>query len=130
MYLVLMGAVPLLTREGEVAIAKRIERGQLVVLKTVSRSPLVIKELLAVGDELRKGTRSIKEIVQFDDEELTEEKIENKTKQVLKVLDKIQNLYELSLKQALKLENTPKSNKRTYLRARYALARTRIEISK
>jgi len=130
MYLREMGTVPLLTREGEVTIAKRIECGQLVVLKTVSRSPLVIKELLAVGEDLRKGTRSIKEIVQFDDEELTEEKIENKTRQVLKVLDKIQKLYELSLKQALKLENTPKSKKRSYLRARYALARTRIELSK
>src|SRR5262249_42018625 len=73
MYLREMGTVPLLTREGEVAIAKRIERGQLVVMKAITRSPIVIKELLAVGDDLRKGARSIKEIVQFDDEELTEE---------------------------------------------------------
>ena len=93
MYLREMGTVPLLTREGEVAIAKRIERGQLLVLKTITRSPIVIKELLAIAEDLRKGTRSIKEIVQFDDEELTEEKIENKTKQTLKVLDKIAKLY-------------------------------------
>src|SRR5438128_6954944 len=84
MYLREMGTVPLLTREGEVAIAKRIDRGQLVVLKTITRSPIVLKEMLAIGEELRKGTRSIKEIVQFDDEELTEEKIANKTKQTLK----------------------------------------------
>jgi RNA polymerase primary sigma factor len=89
MYLREMGTVPLLTREGEVAIAKRIERGQLLVLKTITRSPIILKELLTIGDDLRKGTRSIKEIVQFDDEELTEEKIENKTKKTLKVLDKI-----------------------------------------
>ena len=44
--------------------------------------------MLTIGEDLRKGTRSIKEIVQFDDEELTEEKIENKTKKTLKVLDK------------------------------------------
>src|SRR5579872_871247 len=80
MYLREMGTVPLLTREGEVAIAKRIERGQLLVLKTITRSPIILKELLTIGEDLRKGTRSIKEIVQFDDEELTEEKIENKTK--------------------------------------------------
>src|SRR3989440_11637786 len=129
MYLREMGTVPLLTREGEVAIAKRIERGQLVVLKTITRSPIVLKEMLAIGEELRKGTRSIKEIVQFDDEELTEEKIENKTRQVLKVIDKIEKLYQLALKQALKLENTPKAQKRGYLRARYALARTRIQMS-
>src|SRR6266704_4186346 len=93
MYLREMGTVPLLTREGEVAIAKRIERGQLVVMKAITRSPIVIKELIAVGDDLRKGARSIKEIVQFDDEELTEEKIANKTKQTLKYIDRIAKLY-------------------------------------
>ena len=129
MYLREMGTVPLLTREGEVAIAKRIERGQLVVLKTITRSPIVLKEMLAIGEELRKGTRSIKEIVQFDDEELTEEMIENKTRQVLKVIDKIEKLYQLALKQAVKLDNTPKAQKRGYLRAKYALARTRIQMS-
>ena len=113
MYLREMGTVPLLTREGEVAIAKRIERGQLLVLKTITRSPIVIKELLAIAEDLRKGARSIKEIVQFDDEELTEEKIENKTKQTLKVLDKIAQLYGVALKQARKLERTPKSKKRS-----------------
>jgi len=82
MYLREMGTVPLLTREGEVAIAKRIERGQLLVLKTITRSPIIVKELVNIGEDLRKGTRSIKEIVQFDDEELTEEKIENKTKKI------------------------------------------------
>ena len=106
MYLREMGTVPLLTREGEVTIAKRIERGQLVVMKTITRSPIVIKELIAVGDDLRKGTRSIKEIVQFDDEELTEEKIANKTKQTLKYIDKIAKLYDTALKQAVKLDKT------------------------
>jgi RNA polymerase primary sigma factor len=129
MYLREMGTVPLLTREGEVAIAKRIERGQLLVLKTITRSPIVVKELIAIADDLRNGTRSIKEIVQFDDEELTEEKIDNKTRQTLKILDKIASLYDLALKQALKLERTPKAKKRSYLHARYAISRTRIEMS-
>jgi len=129
MYLREMGTVPLLTREGEVTIAKRIERGQLVVMKSITRSPIVIKELIAVGDDLRKGARSIKEIVQFDDEELTEEKIANKTKQTLKHIDKIAKLYELALKQAEKLANTPKAKKRLYIKAKWAVARTRVEIS-
>jgi RNA polymerase primary sigma factor len=129
MYLREMGTVPLLTREGEVAIAKRIERGQMLVLKTISRSPIVLKELLEIGEELRKGTRSIKKIVQFDDEELTEGKIENKTRQTLRILDKIEKLYQTALKQTTKLENTPKSKKHAYLRAKYALARTRIQVS-
>ena len=129
MYLREMGTVPLLTREGEVAIAKRIERGQLLVLKTITRAPLILKELLQVGEDLRNGSRSIKEIVQFDDEELTEEKIEAKTKDTLKQIDKVAKLYLLALKQAAKLSKMAKSKKRPYLRARYALARTRVEMS-
>src|SRR6266850_2091889 len=129
MYLREMGTVPLLTREGEVTIAKRIERGQLVVMKSITRSPIVIKELIAVGDDLRKGVRSIKEIVQFDDEELTEEKIANKTKKTLKYIDKIAKLYETALKQAAKLDKTAKSKKKPYIRAKWDVARTRVEIS-
>jgi RNA polymerase primary sigma factor len=129
MYLREMGTVPLLTREGEVTIAKRIERGQLVVMKAITRSPIVIKELIAVGDDLRKGARSIKEIVQFDDEELTEEKIANKTKQTLKHIEKIAKLYDTGLKQAVKLEKTPKAKKRSYIHAKWDVARSRIEIS-
>jgi RNA polymerase primary sigma factor len=130
MYLREMGTVPLLTREGEVAIAKRIERGQILVLKTITRSPIVIKELLAIAEDLRRGSRSIKEIVQFDDEELTEEKIANKTRQTLKVLDKIGQMYGSALKQAARLEHMPRFRKRPYLRARNEVARTRIEISR
>ena len=130
MYLREMGTVPLLTREGEVAIAKRIERGQLLVLKTITRAPLILKELLQVGEDLRNGSRSIKEIVQFDDEELTEEKIEQKTKETLKQIDKVAKLYLLAIKQAQKLEKVPRSKKRPYLHARYAVARTRVEMSK
>ena len=129
MYLREMGTVPLLTREGEVAIAKRIERGQLLVLKTITRAPLILKELLQVGEDLRNGSRSIKEIVQFDDEELTEEKIEAKTKETLKQIDKIAKLYLLAMKLAAKLDRVPRAKKRSYLHARYAVARTRIEMS-
>ena len=129
MYLREMGTVPLLTREGEVAIAKRIERGQLLVLKTITRSPIILKELLSIGEDLRNGTRSIKEIVQFDDEELTEEKIENKTRKTLKVLDHIAKLYLECLKEAAKLDRMAKSKKRPYLKAKYRVARLRIEMS-
>jgi RNA polymerase primary sigma factor len=129
MYLREMGTVPLLTREGEVTIAKRIERGQLVVMKAITRSPIVIKELIAVGEDLRKGARSIKEIVQFDDEELTEEKIANKTKQTLKHIDKIAKLYDEALREAVKLDKTPKAKKRSWVRAKWTVARTRVEIS-
>ena len=128
-YLREMGSVPLLTRESEVVIAKRIERGQLVILKAIALSPIIIKEIIAVGEGLRKGVRSIKEIVQFHDEELTEEKIANKTKQTLRQIDKIAELYKTALKQAEKLAKTPKSKRQSYLRVKWAVARTRIQIS-
>ena len=128
-YLREMGSVPLLTREGEVVIAKRMERGQLLVMKAITRSPIVIKELIAVGDDLRKGARSIKEIVQFDDEELTETKIANKTKRTLKYIDRIAELYETALEQAERLAQIPKLKKQSHARAKWALARTRIQIS-
>jgi RNA polymerase primary sigma factor len=129
MYMRKMGSVPLLTREGEVAIAKRIERGQMLVLKAISRSPIVIKELVAIGKELRKDSRSIKEIVEFDEEKPTNKTMENKTRQALRVIDNIKKLYQTAFKQAAKLENTAKSKTGAYVRAKYALARTRIHVS-
>jgi RNA polymerase primary sigma factor len=129
LYLREMGTVPLLKRHDEVAIAKRMERGHLMVLKTISRSPIVLKELIAAGKELRAGTLSIKKIVQFDQEELTEEETESKTQEILRIIAKIEQLYALAHKQAAQLANTPKSSKRVYLRTRNRLARTRVQMS-
>ena len=83
MYLREMGTVPLLTREGEVEIAKRIERGQLRVMKAISRSPIVIREIVALGEDLRRGVRNIKEVVTFDEEELTEEILQARVRQTV-----------------------------------------------
>jgi len=130
MYLREMGSIPLLTPNGQVAIAKRIEHGQLRVLKTISRAPLILKEFLQVSKDLRTGSRSIKEIVLLDHEELTEEKIEQKTKETLKQIDKVGKLYFVAMKQAQKLDKIPRSKKRPYLHVRYALGRTRVEMSK
>ena len=129
-YLREMGTVPLLTRENEVVLAKRFERGHLLVLKTITRAPLIVKELLQIGEALRNESRSIKEIIQFDDEELTEENVEAETKKTLKKIDKIAALYLVATKQAAKLQRVPRSKKRSYLHARYALARTRVEMSR
>jgi len=128
-YLREMSSVPLLNREGEVVIAKRIERGHLVVTKTVSRLPIVIKEIIAIGESLRRGVRSIKEIIQLDDEELTDEKRAAKTKQTLRQIGKITELYNTSLRQTEKLAKTPKSKRQSYLRVKWGLGRTRIQIS-
>jgi RNA polymerase primary sigma factor len=129
LYLREMGSAPLLKRQGEVALAKRIERGQLIVLKTISRSPIVLKHLLASGEELRKGTRSIKDIVQFDQEELTDEIVEERARQTLRIIGKIEKHFEIGRKQAARLLRTPRLKARGMMRAKRQLARTRIEMS-
>jgi len=129
LYLREMGSVPLLTREGEVALAKRIERGNVVVMKSITRSPIIVEELVSVAAALRQGTRAIKEVVQFADEEITEEKITRKTKDTLRQIDSIALLHETALRQAEKFAATPKSKKQSYIRGKWALARTRIHIS-
>ena len=89
MYLREMGTVPLLTREGEVEIAKRIERGQLRVMKAISRSSIVIREIVALGEDLKRGVRNIKEIVTFDEEELTEDILTARVKATVSRIDEI-----------------------------------------
>ena len=89
MYLREMGTVPLLTREGEVEIAKRIERGQNRVLKAISRSPIVIREIVALGEDLKRGVRNVKEVVIFDEEELTEDVVQSRVKSTVSRIDAI-----------------------------------------
>ena len=89
MYLREMGTVPLLTREGEVEIAKRIERGQMRVMKAISRSPIVIREITGLGEDLKRGVRNIKEVVVFDEEELTEEILAARVKQTVARIDEL-----------------------------------------
>src|SRR6266568_7359454 len=89
MYLREMGTVPLLTREGEVAIAKRIERGKLAVIKSISRTPTIAKRILVIGDQLRAGERTIRELVIFSDEEITDEVIEEHKEEVLGQIEEV-----------------------------------------
>jgi RNA polymerase primary sigma factor len=128
MYLREMGTVPLLTREGEVEIAKRIERGQLNVLKALSRSPLTVQEIFAVRKDLVEGRKSIKEVVIFNEEEVTEEKLALHQRNVLATFSEIERLN----KKLGQLKTKRDTGKRVSEQRRYALAvsRHRILISK
>ena len=129
-YLREMGAVPLLTREGEVDIAKRIERGQLRVLKALSRSPIVIRQILAIGEDLKRGVRSIKEIVVFDEEEITEEILQNRVKDITRRIDELQKHYKRASQLAGRLSTIPAKKKaREYRRCRCRLGREIVRIS-
>src|SRR6267378_806843 len=130
MYLREMGTVPLLTRDGEVEIAKRIERGQLTVLKSLSRSPVIVREIIQLGEHLRRDPSIIKDILQFSDEELTDEKIEEKHQETLDIIDQIGKTYKKVNVLRIKFDGTPKSKKPQFRRASWNLGRTRVELSK
>jgi RNA polymerase primary sigma factor len=132
MYLREMGTVPLLTREGEVEIAKRIERGQLRVLKAISRSPIVIREILSTGNDLERGVRSIKEVVTLgDEEEITEDVLLNRLKEVTSNIDELQKHYKRASQLAERLPEIPRTKKpREYRRCRWNLGREIVQISK
>ncbi|HET6842594.1 MAG TPA: RNA polymerase sigma factor RpoD [Candidatus Angelobacter sp.] len=130
MYLREMGTVPLLTREGEVEIAKRIERGQLRVLKALSRSPIVIREILSLGDDLKRGVRSIKELVAFDEEEITDEIVVARLRDFTGQIDEIGKHYKKVQQQLEKLEGVQQKKKpKEYRKYRWALGRAQVQVS-
>jgi RNA polymerase primary sigma factor len=129
MYLREMGTVPLLTREGEVEIAKRIERGKLAVIKSITRTPTVAQKIVAMGDGLKAGQRTIRELVIFNDEEITEERLEERAREVLKQADAVRKARQIYDKAQEKLDTTLKKDKRKYRRVRWKAMRARIVVS-
>jgi RNA polymerase primary sigma factor len=133
MYLREMGTVPLLTREGEVEIAKRIERGKLAVIKSISRTPTIARLVMKMGDELKNEERTIRELVTFADEEITDEKIDERKRQVLRQIDAVRKAWANAEKAKEKLEKTPKGatsrDKKKYRKVRNEYYRGRIELS-
>jgi RNA polymerase primary sigma factor len=134
MYLREMGTVPLLTREGEVEIAKRIERGKLAVIKSISRTPTIARAIMTMGDQLKADERSVREFVIFNDEEITDEKIEDRKRQVLRQIDAVRKSWAVLDKAKEKIDKIPKGQttreKNKYRRARWEMLRARVDVSK
>jgi RNA polymerase primary sigma factor len=129
-YLREMGASPLLTREEEVEIAKRIERGQLTALKALSRSPIVIQQVLALGEDLKHGLRSIKDLVAFDEEEITDEILQKRVDDITGRIDELNKHYKTANRLAEKLATIPAKKKpKEYRRCRGQLSREMVRIS-
>src|ERR1700716_2949076 len=133
MYLREMGTVPLLTREGEVEIARRIERGKLAVIKSISRTPLISKKVIHLGDQLHTGDRTIRDLVIFNDEEITDERIVERSKQVQKQIDLVRKARAVYEKLDEKLQETPKGattkDKRKYRKCKWLTMRAQVELS-
>jgi RNA polymerase primary sigma factor len=130
MYLREMGTVPLLTREGEVAIAKRIERGKLSVIKSISRMPAIIKAVIRMGDQLKAGERTVRELVIFNDEEITDDRIEQRAQQFLKQIDGVRKARTNEEKLREKLDTVLKKDKKKYRRASWKHMRAQVEVSR
>jgi len=131
MYLREMGTVPLLTREGEVEIAKRIERGQLRVMKALSRSPIVIREIVALGEDLKRGVRNVKEVVVFDEEELTEDVVQARVKgTVTRIEALLKHLKKITAFEEKLATPTVKSKPKEVRHTRWLISREKVLISR
>lgn len=138
LYLREMGVVPLLTREGEVSIAQRIERGQIKTHKALTRSPIAVERLFQLADDLRAGKHGIREIVIFSEQaELTEgeDKAEEYLQWTLEGIENIRDLYKQALKthasfvkEQEKCAEKGKKGKR-YLTLKIQTSRLRLEIA-
>ncbi len=131
MYLREMGTVPLLTREGEVEIARRIERGQNTVLKSLSRAPIVIQEILALADETAQDVLSARDIIQISDPILSDELVEEKRQQFLAAAQEIGVHYKKILQARQKLQAIPRGMKpKQYRHQLWELARLVVKTSR
>jgi RNA polymerase primary sigma factor len=129
MYLREMAIVPLLTREGEVTIAKRIERGQLRKQKAISRSPVAIEEVCRIGEALKRGDLHVRDVITINDQEgIVEERIEEVGLQTVEAIAEVKRLYGRAVKLYDRVVAEPRrSPKLPQMRRR--LARLRIETS-
>jgi len=136
LYLREMGIVPLLTRQGEVTIAQRIERGQIKTRKAISRSPIAVERLLKIGEELETGKGYIRETVNFSEQaELTgeEDKVDEYLRWTLEGIQNVRTNYDKALKTLDALREEQKKSKgkasKKLLALRRQMARLRLEVS-
>ena len=131
MYLREMGTVPLLTREGEIELAKRNERGQWAVRKALSRSPLVIREIIQLGDDLRSAVNSVKDMLVLPEFVITDEDFTVQHNDLVAKIDEIEKYYKKTQQHRQKLQAVSRQMKPKQHRSlRYALARNMVEISR
>ncbi len=131
MYLREMGSVALLTRDGEVEIARRIERGRNAVLKALSRCPLVIQQVLAVGKEIETGQRDARDLISVPEPMNAEEAPDIALGEAAALIEEAGKNYRKSQQLRQKLLSVPRGMKpKQYRRLRWELGRVAVKTSR
>jgi RNA polymerase primary sigma factor len=118
MYLREMGSVSLLTREGEVEIAKKIESGKREVLSVVLNCPMAVKEIINLGNAIKAGKIEIREVTnEIDEEETSLEEEQIQKKKVLELIDRIRRIDE-GIRRLLKKKERSRSKIQEQIRKR------------
>ena len=131
MYLREMGTVPLLTRDGEVEIAKRIERGELRVRQVLSRAPIVVQSIIQLGERLKEDPSIIKDVITFTEDDLIDGQIDNRHAETIAAIARIGAGYRQVERLRTKLAGIPKTRKaREHRAARWKLGRQKVRLSR
>ena len=130
MYLRQMGRVPLLTREGEVEIAKRIERGRLSIIKAISRTPTIAKAVVRMGEQLTSGDCTIRKLVIFQDDEMTDARIDRRARAVMAQIETIRKTRLDVVRREKKVRTIPTREKTRYRRNYRNLLRAQVTLSR
>ena len=119
-----------MSREGEVEIAKRIERGKLSILKAISRTPTIAKAVIRMGEQLKSGDRTIRELVIFHDDEVTEERINRRARALMAQTETIRKALLDVVRREKKVGTMPKREKTRYRRNYRNLLRAQVTLSR
>ena len=129
-YLREMGVTPMLTREGEAALSLKIERGCRRISKAISRVPICIEEIVAIGERLKRAELHIREVINFrDQEDITEAGIQEYLASTLDSISEISSEYKSALRLGERIQREPKRSKKL-ARLRCKLARRRVSLSR
>jgi RNA polymerase primary sigma factor len=129
MYLREMGVVPLLTRQAEIDLAKRIEKGQKGILDALARSPIAVRELTQYCDQLRKNELNIKNLVKFRENELTDDILAKRRRLVLRRINRVAALDKEAAQVKKRLRRRFKTNSKAHKRLLSQLDRYQIPMA-
>jgi RNA polymerase primary sigma factor len=131
LYLREMGSVPLLNREGEIGIARRIERGQTRARRILARCPLIIQATISLGEDVRAGAIDVRDILQFNDPIPTDETYESGASEMLAACDDLVKLRKKFLQLKQRMVAVPRHSKpKQHRRMRWEMARIAVDISR